>query len=162
MKGVLFASSLMLLVLSACSPSAGPVAESTKPVSIAFGTSIPPGSTYAPSPTFAPNMEQTISIEYGSVAEALIDLKTHEDAAVVVRQGWTMIIEADGYTTWTFTPPDHPANPTVAKRILYQDQDGWHIAMRVHCEADQTACDDFVRQFDAINKEMLTHLEPQK
>jgi hypothetical protein len=115
-----------------------------------------------PTPTFAPRLDQTISIEYASVVEALADLQTHEEMAMVVREGWIMILEADGYTTWTFTPPEHPAYPTVAKRTIYQDENGWHIAMKVQCEAEQAACDDFVRQFDVINKEMLTHLEPQR
>ena len=162
MKGILFAGFLIVFILSACSPSAAPIPEPTNtPVTLFFGTRMAPSVPIKPSPTFAPNLDQTISIEYDSVAEAFVDLRTKADVAVVVREGWTMIIEADGYTSWTFTPPDHPASPTVAKRTVYQDQDGWHVAMKVHCEAEQTACDNFIRQFTVINEEMLKHFKPQ-
>jgi hypothetical protein len=163
MKGVLFAGFLSLIMFSACTPASTPAPEPTNtPVVLFFGTPMPPSAPIVPSPTFAPNLDQTISIEYASVAEALVDLKTQADAAVVVREGWMMIIVGDGYTTWTFTPPDHPASPTVAKRTLYQDQDGWHIAMKVQCEAEQKACEDFIYQFSVLNNEMLKHLEPQR
>lgn len=163
MKVFLFTGLVIVFALSACTPATTSAPEPTNtPGILFFGTSMPPSAPITPSPTYAPLMEQTISIEYSSVAEAFVDLETREDVAVVVREGWTLIIEADGYTTWTFTPPDHAANPTVAKRTLYQDQNGWHIAMKVQCEAEQAACDDFIRQFTVINNEMLKHLEPQR
>jgi hypothetical protein len=162
MRGLLFVCFLVIFVLSACSPSTTLAPEPTKSATLFLGTPMPPIATFAPTPTYAPLMEQTISIEYASVSEALTDLKTRKDVAVVVKQGWTMVIEADGYTTWTFTPSDDPAYPTLAKRTLYQDQNGWHIAMRVACEADKEACNQFVQKFQLLNMQMLQHLEPQR
>src|SRR5512147_3225185 len=99
MKSILFAGFLIVLILSACSPSATQTPEpADTPVTLFFGTSMPPSAPIVPSPTFAPNLDQTISIEYDSVAEAFVDLKTKPDVVVAVREGWTMIIEADGYT----------------------------------------------------------------
>jgi alkanesulfonate monooxygenase SsuD/methylene tetrahydromethanopterin reductase-like flavin-dependent oxidoreductase (luciferase family) len=132
------------------------------PVSLSTKTPILPTSTLAAPPTSAPITEQPDSFEYPSVAEALADLKTRGDVSIEVSQGWTIVTEADGLTTWSFTPSDHPAYPAVAKRILYEDQDGWHIKMNVRCEAEKAACDQFVRDFEALNEQMLQYIEQQK
>jgi len=163
MEKTLFVSFLMVLVFSACSTAATsvPVVINT-PVSLPTKTPILPASTLAVTPTSAPIAEQPDSFEYPSVAKALADLKTRSDVSIEVSQGWTIVTEADGLTTWSFTPPDHPAYPAVAKRTLYQDQDGWHIKMNVRCEAGKAACDQFVRDFEALNQQMLQAIQQQK
>jgi len=106
--------------------------------------------------------EQPGGIEYSSVAEALADLKTRDDVSIEVLQGWIIVKEADGLTNWSFTPPNHPAHPAVAKRVLYRDQEGWHLKMDVLCEAEQSACEQFVRYFEAINAPMYQYIEQQQ
>src|SRR5688572_14787127 len=148
MKKNLLVVVLTVFVLSACSTPATSVPDPIDTqVSVPTETPILPASTITASQTFAPITEQPNSFEYSSVAEALADLKTRDDASIEVSQGWTIVTEADGLTTWSFTPSDHPAHSAVAKRVLYQDQDGWHIKMDIHCEAEKAACDQFVREF---------------
>ena len=138
---------LMVSVLSACSnPPDTPV----------LGTATPE----LPSITASPS-EQSGDVVYSSVAEALADLKTRDDVSIKVLQDWTIATAADGLTTWSFVPPDHPAHPAVAKRVLYRDQDGWHLKMDILCEADTPACDEFVRHFEALNEPIYQMIDRQ-
>ena len=143
-----FAGILIVFAISACSSPA---------------TSGSP-SIDAPTspPTETPIPEQASSLGYSSVAEALADLKTRDNVSIEVSQGWTIVTEADGLTTWSFTSPNHAAHPAVAKRTLYQDQEGWHIKMDVLCEAEKTACDQFIKDFQALNEQMRQAIEQQK
>lgn len=163
MKNILYAGVLFLLILSACgAPATSVLSPTNTPVSLATETPIPSISSVEPSATSAPLPEQPGSFEYSSVAEALADLKTRSNVSIEVSQGWTIVTEADGLTTWSFTPSSHPANPAVAKRTLYQDQDVWYIKMSIRCEAEKTACDQFVRDFEALNEQMIQYIEQQK
>ena len=101
----------------------------------------------------------TSAIGYPSVADALTALKARDDVTVELKDGWTIITESDGLTTWSFTPPDHPAHPAVAKRVLYQENGGWYVKMDVKCEAAKGACDQFVRDFEALNEQMRKFIE---
>jgi hypothetical protein len=80
---------------------------------------------------------------------------------VEVSQGWTTVTEADGLTIWSFTPSGHPAHPAAAKRVLFKDQEGWQIKMDILCEADKAACDQFVKDFEALNEQMRQYIEQQ-
>jgi hypothetical protein len=142
----LLVGTLMIFVFSACSaPATSVVAPTDTPVSLPSETPIPEPGSFA----------------YSSVAEALADLKTKDGVSTEVSQGWTIATEADGLTTWSFTPSNHPAHPAVAKRVLSQEQDGWHIKMNVLCEAEKTACDQFVKDFEALNEQMRQAIEQQ-
>lgn len=145
---------LMLSVLSACMP--GPT---DAPAFLSTDKPIPFTATPELPSTAAPLSEQPGGIEYPSVAEALANLKTRDDVSIGVLQGWIIVREADGLTNWSFPPADHPAYPAVAKRILYRDQEGWHLKMDVLCEAEPAACDEFVRYFEAINAPMYQYIE---
>jgi hypothetical protein len=150
----------MVSILSACSRSAASLPGPTDaPISLSTDTSSPFTATLEPPSTAAPLPEQPGGFEYPSVAEALADLKTRDDVSIEVLQGWIIVREADGLTNWSFPPPDHPAYPAVAKRVLYRDQAGWHLKMDVLCEAEQAACDQFERYFGAINEPMYQYIE---
>jgi hypothetical protein len=101
----------------------------------------------------------TSTIGYPSVADALAALKSREDVLVEVKDGWTIITEAGALTTWSFTPQGHPAHPAVAKRVLYQENGSWTLKMDVRCEADKEPCDQFVRDFEALNEQMRKFIE---
>jgi hypothetical protein len=163
MKKTFLVGVLTVFVLSACSTPATSVPDPIyTQVSLPTETPVPSATTLQPSATSAPLPEQPSSFEYSSVAEALADLKTRDNVSIEVSQGWTIVTEADGLITWSFTPSDHPAHPAVAKRTLYEDQDGWHIKMDVHCEAEKAACDQFVRDFEALNEQMLQYIQQQQ
>jgi hypothetical protein len=157
---------LMLSVLSACSSAArraygrqsvpGPTDVPTSP---SGDTSSPVAATLEPASTAVPLPEQPGGVEYPSVAAALADLKTRDDVSIEVLQGWIIVREADGLTNWSFPPADHPAYPAVAKRVLYRDQEGWHLKMDVLCEAEPAACAQFASYFEAINEPLYQYIE---
>ena len=138
----------MIFVISACSTPATSVS--------------PPIDTPASPSTESPIPEQANTLGYSSVAEALADLQSSGTVSIEVSQGWTIVTEANRLTTWSFTPPNHPAHPAVAKRVLFEDQDGWHIKMDVLCEAERDACDQFVKDFEILNEQMRQAIEQQK
>jgi hypothetical protein len=157
---------LLVSVLSACSsPARRPYGQQSlpaptqAPVALSTDTAGPFVATLAPPAIVTARPEQPGGFEYPSVAEVLADLKTRDDVFIEVLQGWIIIREADGLTNWSFPPPDHPAYPAVAKRVLYRDQDGWHLKMDVLCEAVPAACDEFVSYFEAINGPMYQYIE---
>lgn len=155
---ILFIGVLMFSVLSACSsPAASMPSPTDAPVSRSADTPTPELSS-----TVASLPEQPGGLEYSSAAEALADLKSRDDVLIDVLQGWTIVTEADGLTTWSFTPPDHPAFPAVAKRVLYRDQDGWHLKMDILCDAETAACDQFVTYFEALNEPIYQLIEQQQ
>jgi hypothetical protein len=159
----LFIGILLGLFLSACS---SPIVSLPGPKDTPI-----PGSTDTPIPlTAAPERPSTAvplpeppgDFEYSSVAEALANLRRRDGISIEVMQGWIIAREPDGLTTWSFAPPDHPAHPAVAKRVLYRDQDGWHLRMDVRCEAQTAACDEFVRHFEALNEPIYQMIEMQQ
>lgn len=157
---MLFICFLMASVLSACSsPAVSLPGPTDAPASLSTDTSDPFTVTPGPSSTATARPEPPGGVEYPSVAEALADLKTRDDVSIGVVQGWIIIREANGLTNWSFPPADHPAYPAVAKRVLYRDQDGWHLKMDILCEAEPAACDEFVKYFEVINQPMYQYIE---
>ena len=155
MKKFLLGGILTVFVLAACGTPATSTPDPTK-------TPMPSMTTLEPSQTSVAIPEQPSSFEYSSVADALAALKTRDDVSIEVSEGWTTITEADGLTIWSFTPSSHPAHPSVAKRVLFEDQGGWQIKMNILCEADEAACDQFVRDFETLNEQMRQYIERQQ
>jgi len=104
--------------------------------------------------------EPSSEIEYSSVAEALAELSKKEGIKMNVSQGWTIVTEATDttITMWSFAPVDNPAYPAVAKRVFYEEQNGWYVIMSVLCEAEKQACDKFVQDFEDLNEEMQKYI----
>ncbi len=122
-------------------------------------------SCSSPQPSMTPTAlvePGTSTIGYASVADALATVQARDDVKVEVQQGWTIVTEVDGFTTWSFTPLGHPAYPAVAKRVLYQENGIWYVKMDVKCEAEKTACDQFVHDFEILNEQMRKFMEQQQ
>ena len=152
---MLFTGFLLLCVLSACSSfTASTPTPTTTPAFLATATPELSSST-------APHPEPPSGFEYSSVAETLANLKARKDVSIAVLQGWIIVQAADGLTNWSFPPRDHPAYPAVAKRVLYRDQEGWHLKMDVLCEAERAACNEFIRYFEALNEPIYQFTEQQ-
>ncbi len=115
--------------------------------------------TEAPEPTIALTEEPASTIGYPSVADALSALQAREDVFISVEEGWTIITEPGGLIIWSFSPPDQPAYPAVAKRVFYQEAGAWFIKMDVRCEAGKAACDELQRDFEALNESMRAAME---
>jgi len=163
MRRAFFIGVWLVSVLSACSS----IAVSTPgPTDVALSPAPATPIPFRPMPehptTPIPLTRLPGGFEYSSVAEALTNLRRREDVSIDVLQGWIIVREADGLTTWSFAPSDHPAHPAVAKRVMYRDQDGWHLKMAVRCEAGTAACDEFVKHFEALNEPVYQLIERQQ
>ena len=115
--------------------------------------------TETPEPTVALTEETASTIGYPSVADALSALQAREDVNISVEEGWTIITEPGGLTIWSFSPPDQPAYPAVAKRVFYQEAGAWYIKMDVRCEAEKAPCDQLQSDFEALNESMRAAME---
>src|SRR5215207_521005 len=122
-------------------------------------TCSPQTVTETQEPTVALTEELPSTIGYPSVAAALSSLRAREDVNISVEDGWTIITEPGGLTIWSFSPPDQPAYPAVARRVLYQEAGAWFIKMDVRCEAEKAACDQLQRDFEALNENMREAME---
>ena len=116
-------------------------------------------ATEVPEPTPVLTEEPASTIGYPSVADALSALQAREDVVVSMEAGWTIITEPGGLTIWSFSPPDQPAYPAVARRVLYQEAGAWFIKMDVRCEAEKAACDELQQDFEALNENMREAME---
>lgn len=163
MKKILLLDVLIGLILASCNAPGTSVPDQTAtPARLPTETNTPSKNVHETLQISVPSPAQSASIGYSSVAEALADLKSRNDVIVEVSQGWTTITEANGLTIWSFTPSDHPAYPAVAKRVIFRDQEGWKIKMDILCEADKAACDQLVRDFEALNEQMRQYIEQQR
>jgi hypothetical protein len=96
-------------------------------------------------------------IGYASVAEALAALRAKPGAEVGEQDGWTIIQDAESETSialWSFAPANDPAHPSAVKRVVSEQDGSVQIEMRVLCEATKAACDQLVRDFQALNDQM--------
>lgn len=118
-----------------------------------------PPVTKTPETTVTPTEEAVSTIGYPSVAKALSALQARADVNISVEEGWTIITEPGGLTIWSFSPPDQPAYPAVAKRVFYQESGAWFIKMDVRCEAEKAACDQLQHDFEALNESMRAAME---
>ena len=122
-------------------------------------TCSPQTVTETPTPTVAPTEGLPSTIGYPSVAAALSALRAREDVNISVDDGWTIITEPGGLTIWSFSPPDQPAYPAVARRVFHQEEGAWFIQMDVRCEAEKAACDQLQRDFEVLNENMREAME---
>ncbi len=95
---------------------------------------------------------------YPSVEAALSALEARRDVQLSVQAGWIIVSDSSGPTLWSFAPKDHPSYPSVVKRQIVNRPDGAYVDMHIQCEAPKGACDDLVREFQALNEQMARTL----
>jgi len=107
-------------------------------------------------PSSGPLPETTNSeVGYHTVAQALTSLRARHDVSVSTERGWTIITDEKNLTIWSFAPASHPAYPAVVRRVVRaRPGGGSDINMSVLCEASKEACDQLVREFDAMNRRL--------
>jgi hypothetical protein len=99
-----------------------------------------------------PEVENT-DIGYRTVADALASLKRRTDVMISTVRGWVIVTDEANKTVWSFAPDSYIAHPAVVKRaVLPGAGGGSDIKMSVLCEATKDACDQFVREFDSMNR----------
>lgn len=86
-----------------------------------------------------------------SVGALLQQLKSDPNTSIRMSDGWTVAHSHELSTVWSFTPENHPAHPSVAKREVLEDNGKVYIQTHVQCGAAKLACDRFVRDFIALN-----------
>jgi hypothetical protein len=96
----------------------------------------------------------TNSTPYQSVEEALTSLRSDPSITFSHSDGWTIAQGNSGlgYLIWSFTPPTHPAHPAAVKRTISQRSEAITISMEVICEAERSACDALISEFDELNE----------
>ena len=92
------------------------------------------------------------AIGYSTVADALAALHTEPGVTFSTRNGWTIAQDMPHQTIWSFAPADHAAYPSAVKRSVAVHDGEVSIETKVLCQASKAACDDLVRQFDAMNR----------
>lgn len=102
---------------------------------------------------------QNDSIGYPSAQAALAALRAKPGVVFREEGGWTIAEERAAVTLWSFTPASHSAHPSAVKRQITRDKDGGlGLTMSVSCQATKKACDALVREFDALNDQMIKAL----
>ncbi len=111
-----------------------------------------------PSPPSPPSPDDAATrgandIGYATVAEARAALATKAGATVTdTAEGWRIVVEGPPPVVWSFTPAGHAAFPSVVRRAAVERDGGVAIDMSVLCEAARPACEQLVRDFQAMNK----------
>lgn len=102
----------------------------------------------------APEVSES-PIDYPSVAAAQADLKGRPDVQTSAQGDWTIIVQQQPRALWSFPDARHPAYPAAVRREVVTGPDGKvYVRMQVLCEASKHACDDLVRSFQALNKQI--------
>ena len=103
------------------------------------------------------------TIGYATVQEAFDALKTKPGVEIREERGWRVANDKNERTLWSFTPEGHPAHPAVAKRTVIEKDGAIWLDLNVHCEAAKDPCDQFVRDFQALNDRIKTNMsKPSK
>jgi hypothetical protein len=103
----------------------------------------------AASPPAAPSADPR-SIPYVSVAAALAAEKARRDVQVSEQPGWIIVTDQPQRTVWSFTASGHPAHPAFVKRSVVQKADAVSVETTVLCEAEKSACDKLVSEFQGL------------
>lgn len=96
-------------------------------------------------------------LPFKTAGEAMESLMADPSATGSVRNGWAVFERRDGdlIETWTFTPTDHPAYPSVARRIGCQTADGtWGVRTNLVCQSTKAACDALLQEYLLLDEQM--------
>jgi len=97
-------------------------------------------------------------IEYPTVAAAFAALRSRPDLTIHQENGWTGFEDRANLTIWTFTPPGHPAHPTVVKRTIVQEGTKIYTDVTARCEATKPACDKLMAEFQVLNENIREYV----
>jgi hypothetical protein len=121
-----------------------------------------PASPVAAGAAPPPLSETPNSIGYPTVEAAMTDLRSKSGVVFTEQQGWTVAEDRAALTYWSFPPAGNPAYPAAVKRQIVQTSGGVTVEMSVMCGASKAACDDLVRQFQALNARMKASLQSRQ
>jgi hypothetical protein len=91
----------------------------------------------------APAQRPKTSIEYSTIDEAIEALRAKPGVTFRDQEGWSVAEDLEGLTVWLFTPPGHPAYPSMVKRTIVNRVDGAHFETAIRCFASKAVCDKY-------------------
>jgi hypothetical protein len=82
-------------------------------------------------------------IEYSTLEEALNALRAKTGVTFKNQDGWLVADDSSAIVIWLFTPPGHPAYPSMIKRHIVNGPDGAYMETAIRCLASQAVCDRY-------------------
>jgi len=101
------------------------------------------------------------AIPYESAAAALEDLRAKKDVVFSKQGDWLIARDTDG-TNWSFTPANHPAHPSVARRTLVEQNGRFYVETRLMCQAEWSACNKLHQDYLALDRRMIEAMHTGK
>jgi hypothetical protein len=83
------------------------------------------------------------SIPYSTLDEALKALREKPGVTFRDQDGWVVAEDMQAPAVWLFTPPGHPAYPSMVRRRIVNGPDGASFETSVRCLASKDVCDMF-------------------
>ena len=118
---------------------------------------VPPlAATPTPSPS---PPEPSKGIGYATPQAALDALRKRTDVEIGVQRKWLVIRDNPNKAIWTFAPPDHPAYPTVIKRMVSSKDGNEKMETSALCQAKRAACDAMMNDVQAVDEKMRASLQ---
>src|SRR5690606_31357248 len=88
-------------------------------------------------------------------------LRADPTATEKTERGWTIIER--GWEIWSFTPADHPAHTSAAKRTMYQDTNGgWRVVTRVLGQSTKASCDALMQEYEQFDEQMKERIRRER
>ena len=106
--------------------------------------------------------ENHSGIGYKDVSAAYEALSTKEGVVGSNQGGWVIFKDSTDNSLWSFTPQEHPAYPSTIKRTVVEQEGKLLIDMRALCGAEQSACDDLIREFRKMNEKKESELNAKR
>jgi hypothetical protein len=82
-------------------------------------------------------------IEYSTLEEALASLRAKAGVTFKNEDGWLVANDSSAIVIWLFTPPGHPAYPSMIKRHIVNTPDGAYMNTAIRCLASKAVCDRY-------------------
>ncbi len=98
------------------------------------------------------------ALGYPNAPAALEALRRKPGVSISVQGGWTIATDRSAYAIWSFTPPEHPAHPSVVRRTVFEKSGSVQIRTDVLCKAAKPACDKLVADFNQLNSRMRDNI----
>lgn len=94
------------------------------------------------------------SMPFKTVDEALKSLQANPKAELTEYEGWKIFKQKNNgrYILWSFTPAEHPAHPTVVRRVIAKIDGQLNIDMDALCYSTAIFCDSLMEDFKQINE----------
>ena len=82
-------------------------------------------------------------IEYSTLEEALAALHAKAGVTFKKQNGWLVATDSNPIVVWLFTPPGHPAYPSMIKQQIINKPDGAYMDRAIRCLASKAVCDRY-------------------